>query len=134
MGVAGSGCKAAGCVLQEWIAGARRQARLGEGREIGRREIGRAVAVRAGATARRTGGAGRVPACQSWKICSRRPKMRARAVMIKAWIADGIQAHFSCACAVRRRWAILSPREGACVSMCWILTNGYRRCKRKCAI
>ncbi len=68
-------------------------------------------------------GGGNWPDCQSRRSCSRRPKMRARAAMIRAWMGSGIQAHFSHgACAVKRRQASLSPREED-GSMRRILTN-----------
>ena len=76
-------------------------------------------------------GAGRVPACQRRSRSSSRPKMRARAAMIKVWMAVGIQAHFSCACMVPCRRAIWSPKEGALFSMRRILTNCYVMRKEK---
>ena len=68
-------------------------------------------------------GGGSWPACQSWRICSMRAKMRLRAAMLRVWMGAGIQAHFSCASTVPCRRAIWSPREGACAFMRRMITN-----------
>ena len=71
----------------------------------------RGGAVRSWPAARRTGGVGRVPACQSWRSCSRRLKMRARQAKIRACKGSGNQPPQGLAAVVARRPAIWPAKE-----------------------
>ena len=123
---------AAVAVLVAWRAGAAvRRACEGRGCRLGVRWVGFG-AVGFGAGGRAGAGSGRLPDCQSRRICSRRLKMRAKMAAIRACTAAGHQAHFSCpAHAGRRRPANWSPRESVCASMGKILTNLTPECKGK---